>query len=104
MLSKSDNQGKQLVHCHREINGGDTVFLNISDEEPVSLFGGRHHAEKMSDKGEVIFNNRDEVKNSPNSWIAAVFLSDGKKAFNVGCFLKSAVVLGSNGRVFSSSF
>lgn len=39
------------------IKGGDRVFLDIGDVEPISLFGGCFHAAAISDKDEIIFIN-----------------------------------------------
>ena len=103
MFSKSIGDGRQLVYCDYDIKGGDPVFLDIGDEEPVSLFGGNNHAAAISDKCEVIFINRYAVKKSPNSQIAAISLPDSEKASSVACLDVSVVVLSSNGRVFSSS-
>ena len=102
MFSKISGDGRQLVYCDKDIKGGDPVFLDIGDEEPVSLFGGCLYAAAISDKGEVIFINRYAVKNSPNSRIAAVSLPEGEKASSVACLEDSVFVLSSNGRVFSS--
>ena len=103
MFSKSSDRGRQLVYCDSRIKCGDPVFLDIGDEEPVSLFGGHYHAAAISDKGEVIFINRFAVQNLPKSRLAAVSLLDGEKASSVACLEDSIVVLSSNGRVFSSS-
>ncbi|KAK8835762.1 hypothetical protein M9Y10_040582 [Tritrichomonas musculus] len=39
------------------IKGGDPVFLEIGDVEPISLFGGCFHAAAISDKDEDDFIN-----------------------------------------------
>lgn len=103
MLKKSSGNGNQLVLCDSDINGGNPVFLDIGDEEPVALFGGRSHSSAISIKGEVIFINHQAVKNSPSSRIAAVSLPSGEKASFVACIKKQVVVLSSNGRVFQST-
>ena len=102
MFSKISGKGRQLVYCDKEINGGNPVFLDIGEVEPVSLFGGFYHAAAISEKGDIIFINRYSVKNSPNSHIAATSLPDGEKASCVSCLEKFVFVLSSNGRVFSS--
>ena len=94
--------GKQLVYCDCEINGGNPVFLDIGNHEPVALFGGRSHAATICDKGEIIFINRDSVKKSPNSPISSVSLPNDEKATSVACCNNSIVALSSNGLVFSS--
>ena len=72
MLSKISGDGRQLVYCDQDIKGGGPVFLDIGDEEQMSLFSGCSHAAVISDKCEVIFINRDVVEKSHNSRIAAV--------------------------------
>ena len=102
MFSKISGDGRQLVYCDFDIKGGDPVFLDIGDDDPVSFFGCYWHSPAISDKGEVIFINGYAVKNSPNSRIAAVSLPEGEKASSVACLEYSVFVLSSNGRVFSS--
>lgn len=101
MFSKSNGNGKQLVYCS-DSNGGDPVFLDIGDEEPVALFGGCSHCAVITDKGEVIFINYIAVKDSPNSRLVAISLPDGEKASSVACLSESIFVLSLNGHVFSS--
>ena len=95
--------GKQLVYFSKDINGGNPVFLDIGNEEPVSLFGVYHQVAAISDYGDVIFINRDAVKNWTNSMIADISLPNGEKASSVACLSDSLVVLSSNGQDFSSS-
>ena len=64
MFSKSIGNERQLVLCDCEIN--DTVFLDIGNHHPVSLFGRYYHSAAIGNEGEVIFINRNSVKNSPN--------------------------------------
>lgn len=103
MFSKSNWCGKQPVYCDSEINDGDRVFLDICNEELVSLFDSCYHAAAISDKGEVIFLNRYTVKYIPKSQIACVSLPNNEKASCVSCLNNSFVILSSNGRMFSSS-
>lgn len=102
MFSKVDRRWRQLVYCDCKINEGEPDFLDIGDEEPVSLFGQSHSA-AISNRGEVIFINRDAVAFSPDSYVEAFSLPDGEKASRVACLNAFVFVLSSNGRVFSSS-
>ena len=102
MLSKSTGIGKQLVYCDSEINGGNPIFLDIGNHEPIALFGGCLHAAAISKEGEIIFIQRELVKNSPNSLISAVSIPNNEKAKSIACCDDSIIVLSSNDRVFSS--
>ena len=102
MVRKSGGFGNQLVLCDTDINNGKEVFLDTGNQDPVSLFGGYNHAAAISSDGEVIFINRDSVKNSPSSRLASFSLPDGEKASSVACCNDSVFVLSSAGRVFSS--
>ena len=103
MVTKSSGIGRQLVYCDCELNGGNPVFLDIGNLEPVSLFGGCNHAAAICKNGEVLFFHHIAIKNSPKSRIAAVSLPGGEKALSVACCDNSVVVLGSSGRLFTSS-
>ena len=96
----SSSSGRQLVFCDKDINGGHPVFLDIGNEYPVSLFGGELHSAAITNKGEVIFINRDAVIKSPELHIASISLPDKDKAVSVACCNNSVVALSSNGRVF----
>lgn len=98
MLSKND--GYQLVLCDKDINGGDPVFLDIGNHQPVSLFGGCSYAAAIGSEGEIIFINRNSVKKSPGMQIDTFSLPDGEKASSVACCDSSVFVLSTNGRVF----
>ena len=98
----SSDSRKQIVLYDQSIKGGHPVFLDIGDAQPVSLFGGHYHSAAISDKGEIIFINRDAVKKSPKSRISSICLPDEEKAVSVACCDDSVVALSSNGRVFSS--
>ena len=102
MLTKSCGSGRQLVFCDSGINSGTPVFLDIGNKEPVSLFGGYSHAAAICADGEVIFVNRDSVRNSPSSRIDAVSLPGSEKATMVACLDSSVFVLSWSGRVFAS--
>ena len=65
MFSKISRRGRQLVYCNCKINGGNPVFLDISDDEPVSLFVGFYQAATISGKGDFIFINPNSVENQP---------------------------------------
>lgn len=71
MFKKSCSSGRQLVYCDWQINGGTPIFLDIGSHNPVSLFGGYYHSVSICADGEVIFINRDSVKNSPSSQISS---------------------------------
>ncbi|KAK8837309.1 hypothetical protein M9Y10_036740 [Tritrichomonas musculus] len=103
MFSNSSGINKQLVLCDCNINGGEPVFLDIGNQQPVALFGGFSNAAAITSDGRVIFINRQSVRKSPESRIDAVSLPDDEKASFVACCEESVVVLSSNGRVFSSS-
>lgn len=68
----------------------------------MSLFGGFSHSAAICSEGEIIFINRNSVRNSPNSPITAVSLPDNEKASSVACCNDSVVVLSLNGRLFTS--
>ena len=68
------------------------VFLDTGNQEPVALFGGFYHAAAISSKGDVIFINRDSVRNSPSSRIPSFSLPNSEKASSVACCSKSIVV------------
>lgn len=102
MLSKSGGRGRQLAYCDWQINGGNPVFLDIGNEEPVALFGGCVHTAAITKKGEILFVNRHPIKKSTKSRIAPVSLPYGEKAVCVACCLNSIVALSSKGRVFES--
>ena len=102
MFTKSCGSGRQLAYCDNGINGGTPVFLDIGSHEPVSLFGGYTHAAAICADGEVIFINRDSVRNSPSSRVDAVSLPGGEKATMVACLDKSVFALSWSGRVFAS--
>ena len=104
MFSKSSGSGRQLVLCDCEINKGTPVFLDIGNHEPVSLFGGYSHSAAICTEGEVIFINRETVKNSPSSPISASSLPGGEKASMVACCKGSIFALSSSGRLFESVF
>ncbi|KAK8842509.1 hypothetical protein M9Y10_026100 [Tritrichomonas musculus] len=102
MFTKSGGKGRQLVLCDREINDGKEIYLDIGNQEPVALFGGRFYAAAINSEGEVIFINRNSIKNSPSSPITSFPLPDDEKASSVACCSGSVVALSSSGRVFSS--
>ncbi|KAK8871221.1 hypothetical protein M9Y10_009135 [Tritrichomonas musculus] len=78
--------------CVKDINGGREVFLDTGNQEPVALFGGFYHAAAISSESEVIFINRDSVRNSPSSRIPSFSLPNSEKASSVACCSKSVVV------------
>ena len=96
------NNEKKLVLCDCDINGGEPVFLDIGNHQPVALFGGNYHSAAIGSEGEVIFINRNSIKNSPNSPIEAGFLPEDEKASSLACCDYSFIVLSSKGRVFKS--
>ena len=44
--------GRQLIFCDQDINGGSPVFLDIGDHYPVALFGGHSHSASICSEGE----------------------------------------------------
>lgn len=102
MFSKSSGIGKQLVLCDCYINGGNPVFLDIGNQQPVALFGGYSHAASINNEGEIIFINRHSIRKSPESRIDAVPLPDNEKASSVACCEDSVIALSSSGRIFAS--
>lgn len=104
MFMKSNGDGKQLVYCSSDINSGKPVFLNIGNEEPVSLFGGASDAAVITAKGEVIFISHNSVKMSPDAVIMALSLPNDEKVKSIAFFESSFMVLSSNGHVFSPEF
>ena len=99
---KGSGKEMQLVLCDCDINDGSPVFLDIGNHQPVSLFGGRSHSATICSEGEVIFINRNSVKESPQTRISSVSLPDDEKASSVACCDNSVFVLSSTGRVFTS--
>lgn len=104
MFMKSNGDGKQLVYCSSEINRGKPVFLNIGNEEPVSLFGGASDTAVITAKGEVIFINHNSVKMNHDAVIMAASLPNGEKVKSIAFFESSFMVLSSNGHVFWPEF
>ena len=102
MFSKVDSGRRQLVFCGRAIKGGSPIFLNIGNQEPVALFGLYKNAAAINSEGEIIFIDRESVKNSPDSHISSFSLPDGEKASSVACCGDTIVALSRNCRVFTS--
>lgn len=71
-----------------------SLFLNIGDSNPVSLFGGHSHSASIDDKGMIIFINDTKVE--INS------LPDNDKATCISFCSNHIFVVGSNSRVYVS--
>lgn len=102
MFNKSRDGGIQLVFCDKDVKQGNPIFLNTGNKQPVALFGGLCDAAAICKDGEIIYINRNSVRESPESQIEIVSLPNGEKASSVACCYESVVVLSANGRVFSS--
>ena len=115
VIDCNDDETKCEEIINREVltkiqeNDGPKDYTNTTRQiilagvaQPVSLFGGYFHVAAISDKGEVIFINRNTVKDSPDSRFEAVSLQEGQIASSIACLENSIFVLCKSGRVLYS--
>lgn len=85
MLKRNSGKGMQLVICDCGINGGKPVFLYIAHQDPAALFGGSLYAAAITTKGDIVFINRETIKQSLESPIPSFSLPKSEKASSVAC-------------------
>lgn len=94
--SKENTSKRRLFYTNigKSYISKKSLFLDIGNSNPVSLFGGHSNAAAISEDGSVIFINDSHVE--VNS------LPGEDKATSVACCVNSIFVVGSNCKVYAS--
>lgn len=66
------------------------LFMNINDNQPISLFGGDSLSAVINEEGRIIFLS-ESLFNSPKKAVESIFLPEKENAVFVGFFLAKMV-------------
>lgn len=92
---QNSNENSQLIY---ESFNNETIFLNIGNRNPVSLFGGCYLSAVVDSEGAIFVIS--PKFSSLKSRIMPLFLPNGDKAVNVAFCSNDIIALGSSGQVY----
>lgn len=94
--------GARLAYVYQDKNEGQSLFLNIGNNRPVTLYGGNHCAGVITTKGSILVISKSILK-QPEAEIESVSLPNGEKAISLACCDHHIFALSMKGHIYQSN-